>query len=81
MTEFNQFTVASGIKNIGIPNVSNACGVTDRAVYKWVKNNRLPASAYVGEKPYAEILSDLSGIPESAWLQRHNPSASDSAAA
>ena len=30
------------IKGVGIPEVAKACGVSERAVYKWLKNGFLP---------------------------------------
>lgn len=35
------------IKNIGISKVANACGVSDRAVYKWLKNGFLPKQNFL----------------------------------
>lgn len=44
---------------IGGPVVAaRVCGVSKRAVYKWLKSGRLPSTAYSGISPYAEKLSN-----------------------
>lgn len=34
------------IKGVGIPEVAKACGVSERAVYKWLKNGFLPKTEF-----------------------------------
>ena len=34
-------TLEVAIKGVGIPEVAKACGVSERAVYKWLKNGFL----------------------------------------
>lgn len=45
----------------GIPAVAEACGVSTRAVYKWLSHGRLPRTDYTGETNYAEIIASLEG--------------------
>lgn len=47
--------------NGGIPAVAQACGVSARAVYKWISHGRLPRTDYTGETNYAEIIANLDG--------------------
>lgn len=52
-----------------VPVVAEACGVSPRAVYKWLKTGRLPRTDYTGETSYAKTISDLSGgTVEANWL-------------
>ncbi|HGM6837272.1 TPA: helix-turn-helix domain-containing protein [Serratia marcescens] len=48
------------IKGVGIPEVAKACGVSERAVYKWIKNGRLPRTEFFGKTAYAEIIQNMS---------------------
>ncbi|HGJ5921848.1 MAG: DNA-binding protein [Candidatus Arsenophonus phytopathogenicus] len=48
------------IKNIGISKVANACGVSDRAVYKWLKNGFLPKTEFFGKTNYAQTIQTIS---------------------
>ncbi|ADZ92031.1 YdaS family helix-turn-helix protein [Marinomonas mediterranea] len=45
----------------GVPAVAKACGVSSRAVYKWMKRGRLPRTDYSGETAYALRIEKLSG--------------------
>lgn len=45
------------IDDIGAVRVSELCGVSVRAVYKWRKANTLPRTEYTGETHYSEILA------------------------
>lgn len=52
-----------------IPAAAKACGVSVRAVYKWIDAGRLPRTDYTGETDYAHRLADLSGGAFTAsWL-------------
>lgn len=55
-------TVKQAIASAGgaIP-ASSACGVSPRAVYKWMASNCLPRTEYTGETSYAEKLAQVSG--------------------
>lgn len=48
------------IRDIGIAEVANACGVSERAVYKWLKNGFLPKTEFFGKTNYAGIIQDIS---------------------
>ncbi|CBJ80320.1 8.4 kDa cro protein [Xenorhabdus bovienii str. Jollieti] len=48
------------IKNIGITEVAHACGVSERAVYKWLKNGFLPKTEFFGKTNYAEKIQQIS---------------------
>lgn len=49
------------IKGVGIPEVAKACGVSERAVYKWLKIGHLPKTEFFGKTKYAEKIEQLSG--------------------
>ncbi|HGJ5869247.1 MAG TPA: helix-turn-helix transcriptional regulator [Arsenophonus nasoniae] len=48
------------IKDIGITKVANACGVSRRAVYKWLKNGFLPKTEFFQKTNYAEKIQSIS---------------------
>lgn len=48
------------IKGIGIPEVAKACGVSERAVYKWLKNGFLPKTEFFGKTNYAATIEIIS---------------------
>lgn len=56
----------------GVANAAAACGVSQRAVYKWLTAESLPRTEYTGETNYAERLAAAArerGAPfEAAWL-------------
>lgn len=43
----------------GVPTVAAACGVSPRAVYKWVASGCLPRTEYTGETDYAVRVAGL----------------------
>lgn len=45
----------------GAKAVARACGVSVRAVYKWIAANALPRTEYTGETSYLAKLADLAG--------------------
>lgn len=49
------------IKSVGIPEVAKACGVSERAVYKWLKNGFLPKTEFFGKTKYASKIEEISG--------------------
>lgn len=57
------------IQAIGVAKVAKACGVSVQAVHKWMNREKLPSTAYTGEKNYAEVLAGLAGNAPSDWLQ------------
>lgn len=48
------------IKQVRVPVVAKACGVTPRAVYKWISNGHLPRTEYTGETKYAAKIASIS---------------------
>ena len=59
-------TLDEPIKDIGIPEVAKACGVSERAVYKWLKNGFLPKTEFFGKTKYAQQIESISGGKYSA---------------
>ncbi|MDC9607245.1 helix-turn-helix transcriptional regulator [Xenorhabdus griffiniae] len=53
-------SLEESIKNIGITEVARACGVSERAVYKWLKNGFLPKTEFFGKTNYAETIQQIS---------------------
>lgn len=45
----------------GTGKAAQACGVSPRAVNKWIKSGRLPRTEYSGETNHAQRLSQASG--------------------
>lgn len=43
----------------GVPAVAKACGISERAVYKWLSSCSLPRTEYTGETSYADVISEL----------------------
>ncbi|RYM64725.1 DNA-binding protein [Serratia proteamaculans] len=54
-------TLDEPIKSVGVSAVAKACGVSKRAVYKWLKSGCLPKSEFCGQTEYAETIALLSG--------------------
>ena len=53
----------------GITKASKVCGVSQRAIYKWLATGSLPRTDYTGETNYAERLAAASdGQFTAAWL-------------
>lgn len=44
-----------------VAGVAQVCGVTVRAVYKWLKLGRLPRTDYTGETDYANRIANETG--------------------
>ena len=52
-----------------IPAAARVCGVSVRAVYKWIDAGRLPRTDYTGETHYARSLAAAAGGAfSSEWL-------------
>ncbi|NPU91421.1 MAG: hypothetical protein HPY82_05860 [Gammaproteobacteria bacterium] len=52
-------TLHQAVESVGGPEqAASHCGVSKRAVYKWLARKRLPRTEYTGETNYAEILAD-----------------------
>ncbi len=53
----------------GAEKAAEVCGVSVRAVYKWLSRGSLPRTEYSGETRYAQHLANASGGAFSAdWL-------------
>lgn len=48
------------ITDIGVARVAKACGVSERAVYKWINNGFLPKTEFFGKTNYAKTIQSLS---------------------
>lgn len=48
------------IKKVRIPVVAKACGVTPRAIYKWINSGSLPRTDYTSETEYASKIAEAS---------------------
>ncbi len=60
----------------GVTKAAKACGITPRAMYKWLSSGSLPRTEYTGETSYAQKLAAASGGAFNAdWLlQQASPS-------
>lgn len=52
--DMNQKTLEDVIKTVRVSVVADVCGVSQRAIYKWMDNGKLPRTEYTGETNYAE---------------------------
>ena len=58
------------ITAIGVGAAADACGVSIRAVYKWMASGSLPRTDFTGETNYAERLAAASlGGFTAEWLR------------
>ncbi|MDR6295003.1 helix-turn-helix domain-containing protein [Pantoea dispersa] len=48
------------IKSLGVAEVAKACGISPRAVYKWLKKGSLPKTEFYGRTQYAMTIEKLS---------------------
>ncbi|EEZ0150745.1 TPA: DNA-binding protein [Escherichia coli] len=56
----NQKTLEDVIKTVRVSVVADVCGVSQRAIYKWMDNGKLPRTEYTGETNYAEKIAHAS---------------------
>jgi len=63
-------TLRESIKKVGgVAKASAICGVSQRAIYKWLTAESLPRTDYTGETRYAEKLAEASeGKFTADWL-------------
>lgn len=47
------------IKYVGVAEVASACGISQRAVYKWLKKGSLPKTEFYGKTHYAKTIERL----------------------
>lgn len=51
-------TLEEAIQSVGgVGPAASVCGVSPRAVYKWLKRKRLPRTEHTGETNYAELMA------------------------
>lgn len=58
--------LSAAIKSVGVHSVACACGVSQRAVYKWLKRGSLPKTEFYGKTDYAIKIEKLSSGKYSA---------------
>lgn len=57
----------------GVAECARICGITDRAVYKWLRRGSLPRTEYTGETQRAERMAAASnGAFTAAWLLKNS---------
>ena len=56
ITSLKDVVIACG----GVSNISKACKISQRAIYKWLANESLPRTEYTGETHYSQVLERLS---------------------
>ena len=56
----NQKTLEDVIKTVRVSVVADVCGVSQRAIYKWMDNGKLPRTEYTGETYFAEKIAHAS---------------------
>ncbi|MFB8829084.1 hypothetical protein ACE0DR_06160 [Azotobacter sp. CWF10] len=56
----------------GVANAAAICGVSQRAIYKWLTTGALPRTEYTGETNYAvrlaAVAAELGNSFDAAWL-------------
>jgi len=52
--------VTHAIKTVRVAVVADACGISPRAVYKWLEKGSLPTTEFYGRTKYASIIEQLS---------------------
>lgn len=55
------FHIADHISPSSYMTIAKACGVSERAVYKWLKNGFLPKTEFFGKTKYASKIEEISG--------------------
>lgn len=54
----DQKTLREQLTSVGVASAAKTCGLTVRAVYKWIDRGRLPRTEYTGETDYAKQLEE-----------------------
>lgn len=62
----NTTTLSDVLKSVRVSVVAEACGLTPKAIYKWIERGTLPRTEFTGETNYAERISRSSGGKYSA---------------
>lgn len=53
-------TLGDVIKTVRVSVVASACGLSPKAVYKWIDRGTLPRTDFTGETSYAEQIATVS---------------------
>lgn len=62
----NEVTFAEVIKSVRVSVVADVCGLTPKAIYKWLERGSLPRTEFTGETKYADKIAKASGGKYSA---------------
>lgn len=62
----NEVTFAEVIKSVRVSVVADVCGLTPKAIYKWLERGSLPRTEFTGETEYADKIAKASGGKYSA---------------
>lgn len=62
----NEVTFGEVIKSVRVSVVADACGLTPKAIYKWLERGSLPRTEFTGETEYADKIAKASGGKYSA---------------
>lgn len=62
----NVITLGDVIKGVRVSVVADICGLTPKAVYKWIERGALPRTEFTGETDYAVKIAKASGGKYSA---------------
>lgn len=57
----NEITFGDVIKSVRVSVVAEVCGLTPKAVYKWLEKGGLPRTEFSDETDYARDISRASG--------------------
>jgi len=62
----NAITLGDVLKAVRVSVVADVCGLTPKAVYKWLERGSLPRTEFTGETDYAGKIAKASGGKYSA---------------
>ena len=62
----NEVTFGHVIKSVRVSVVAEVCGLTPKAIYKWIERGSLPRTEFTGETEYADKIAKASGCKYSA---------------
>ncbi|EPI8964320.1 TPA: Cro/Cl family transcriptional regulator [Escherichia coli] len=67
----NEVTFGEVIKSVRVSVVADACGLTPKAIYKWLERGSLPRTEFTGETEYADKIAKAScGKYSAAQIRR-----------
>ena len=53
--------IKAAVDETGYAKLAKACGVTPRAVIKWVEAGHLPRTEWTGESDYSTVIENITG--------------------